>query len=69
MSVEFDLVREYRRQLIALSAQKDDVYKQALELLKLEDTAVTFDYFYNGFGLEILQKVLKERNDKRESGN
>ena len=39
--------REYQRQIAKLQHERERLYKQALRELKLEDTNLAFDWFFN----------------------
>ncbi len=41
------IAKDFQRQIAKLEAEQAKLYKQALRTLKMPDTAIAFDYFYN----------------------
>jgi hypothetical protein len=41
------IARQFKKQMMDLEHQQDEVFKKALKKLKLKHTDVTFEYFFN----------------------
>jgi len=41
------MAQGFRRAINQLKSQQDKIYRQALKSLKVADTSITFDYFFN----------------------
>lgn len=47
MNTRLSIAKQYQREIAKLQRERERLYKQALRELKLEDTNLAFDWFFN----------------------